>query len=68
MATIPSTLTHSPFAYAQTLDELEERWEVFTSPENLYADGERSYNEARALLARYQRDFQTRRSELVGAR
>lgn len=68
MTTIPSTLTHSPFAHAQTLTELEERWEIFTSPETLYADGERSYCEARDLLVRYEREFQTRRQELAGSR
>lgn len=52
------------FASATTLQELEDQFEVATSPECLYADGERPRSQAQALYRALNRDYQHRESEI----
>lgn len=52
------------FANAKTLTELEDRFESMVSPENLFADGERSRTEANRRYKRLSRDFSHRESEI----
>lgn len=53
------------FARVTTFSALEDYRESMLSPENLYADGERTASEAKALSARIQKDYQERRNEIV---
>lgn len=53
------------FASAKTFADLEGMFEDFTSPENLYADGERSRTEAQALYNHFLHDYTERDEELV---
>lgn len=53
------------FANAKTFSELQNMYEAATSPENLYADGERSPEEARDLLRQLTADFNARDDELL---
>ena len=52
------------FARADTLAKLDEMFEIVTSPENLYADGERSHSQANSMYRRYKHDYEERRAEL----
>lgn len=52
------------FASDKTVAEMDNRWEVLTSPENLYCDGEISQAEARVRYTAYQRDYAARSKEL----
>jgi hypothetical protein len=52
------------FARVETLAELDSRFEMMVSPENLYADGERSHAEAERLYNRLRHDYQHRQSEI----
>jgi hypothetical protein len=53
------------FASAKTFAELEDMFEYATSPENLYADGERSRAEAQTLHNHLLYDYTERDEELV---
>jgi hypothetical protein len=55
------------FARVATFSALDEAYECHMSPENLYADGERSREQANALAKRLQADYQERRNELIFA-
>ena len=52
------------FARVETLDALDDMFEVMVSPENLYADGERSHADAERLYQRLRHDYQHRQSEI----
>lgn len=54
------------FARVTSVTELDNMFEVLTSPENLYADGERTQAEAKALNDRLVKDYKERESELLG--
>ncbi|MDN5892869.1 MAG: hypothetical protein L0H93_02485 [Nocardioides sp.] len=58
----------SPFAHVETTAELEVRWEQFTEPEILLADGERTHDQATAVLDRYANEFKIRAAELLDER
>ena len=55
------------FANAKTFGELQNMYEAAVSPENLYADGERSPKEAQALFNKLTADFNARDEELLKA-
>lgn len=55
------------FASAKTFAELEDMYESAVSPENLYADGERSPAEAQRLFNQIGEDFNVRDEELRNA-
>lgn len=55
------------FARVTNFVDLDERVEMMLSPENLYADGERSRTQAQALAKRINKDAEERRNELVFA-
>lgn len=55
------------FASAKTFSELQNMYEAAVSPENLYADGERSPEEARDLHRQLTADFNARDDELLEA-
>lgn len=52
------------FANVTTLEDLNSRFEFATEPEFLFADGERSRTQARAMHRRMVQDFQHRESEI----
>lgn len=53
------------FADIKTFADLEGFFEDLTSPENLYADGERSRAEAQALYNQLLHDYNERDEELI---
>ena len=52
------------FARVEPLAALDGMFEVMVSPENLYADGERSHAEAERYYQRLRHDYQHRQSEI----
>jgi hypothetical protein len=52
------------FANAKTFSELQDMYYSLTSPENLYADGERTQVEAQALSRQLKADYEARDREL----
>lgn len=52
------------FDRMNTIEELDDNFEMMTSPECLYADGERSRTQANALYKRLRTDYDHRASEI----
>lgn len=52
------------FAHITTLEDLKFRFECATEPENLFADGERTRTQAKAMFRALSRDYQHRESEI----
>lgn len=57
--------TRNWFASANNKEELEDMFANMVSPENLYADGERSRAEANARYAMLRKDYSARGRELA---
>lgn len=52
------------FAHVDTLAELEDVFECAVSPENLYADGERTRAQANTAYKRFKHDYDHRASQI----
>lgn len=52
------------FTSAKNFSELDDLYEMTISPENLSADGERTAEEQREMLAKIEADYQLRLNEL----
>jgi hypothetical protein len=63
---VTAPATRNMFAGAKSIAHLESLFEVLMSPENLYADGERSQREAIARAVQLKKDFSARHKELSG--
>lgn len=53
------------FARINSFAALDDNYEILLSPENLYADGERTRTQAKAFAVRIRKDYEERRNELV---
>ena len=66
--TIPSQLpASSPFAHCNTIEELEKRYEMMTSPENISWDGERNGADVQRAATKFYQEASVRQRELMKA-
>ena len=66
--TIPSQLpASSPFAHCNTIEELEKRYEMMTSPENISWDGERNGADVQRAATKFYKEASVRQRELMKA-
>lgn len=58
-----TTPTRNLFETCTTIQDLEFRYEIATSPENITMDGERSRTAVQTALAQINRDYKLKRAE-----